>query len=112
MDMTERSVGDVTIIDLSGTVTTTDGSDKILTDKLRSLVQQNRKKLLLNLADVTYVDSTGLGAIVHSYATVKNQGGSLKLLNVTGRFRDLLSVTKLLTVFETFDQEGEAVKSF
>jgi anti-sigma B factor antagonist len=112
MEMIERAVGDVTVVDLSGSVTTADGSDKMLTDKLRSLVQQNRKKLLLNLANVSYVDSTGLGAIVHTYATVKNQGGSLKLLNVTGRFRDLLSVTKLLTVFETFDKEAEAVQSF
>ena len=112
MEMTERAVGDVTVLDVNGNVTTTDGSDKMLSDKLRSLVQQNRKKLLLNLANVSYVDSTGLGAIVHSYATVKNQGGSLKLLNVTGRFRDLLSLTKLLTVFETFEQEDEAVKSF
>jgi anti-sigma B factor antagonist len=112
MEMIERAVGDVTVVDLSGSVTTADGSDKMLTDKLRSLVQQNRKKLLLNLANVSYVDSTGLGAIVHAYATVKNQGGSVKLLNVTGRFRDLLSVTKLLTVFETFDTEAEAVQSF
>ena len=112
MEMTERMVGDVTILDVAGSVTTTDGSDRMLTDKLRSLIQQNRKKLLLNLAAVSYVDSTGLGAIVHSYATVKNQGGSLKLLNVTGRFRDLLSLTKLLTVFDTFDKEDEAVRSF
>ena len=112
MEMTERTVGGVTVLDVSGKVTTADGTDKMLTDKLRSLVQQNRKKLLLNLANVTYVDSAGLGAIVHSYATVKNQGGSLKLLNVSGKLRDLLSITKLLTVFDSYDNEADAVKSF
>ena len=112
MEIKERAVGGVTVLDVSGKVTTADGSDTTLTDKLRSLVQQNRKMLLLNLANVTYVDSAGLGAIVHSYATVKNQGGSLKLLHVTGKLRDLLSITKLLTVFETFDSENEAVRSF
>jgi anti-sigma B factor antagonist len=112
MEMNERTVGDVTVLDVSGKVTVADGSDRMLSDKLRSLVQQNRKKLLLNLGNVTYVDSAGLGAIVHSYATVKNQGGSLKLLNVTGKLRDLLSITKLLTVFDTYDKEADAIKSF
>ena len=112
MEMTERAVDAVTVLDLSGKVTGSDGSDRMLTDKLRSLVQQNRKKLLLNMANVTYVDSAGLGAIVHSYATVKNQGGSLKLLNVTGRLMDLLSITKLLTVFDSYDKEAEALRSF
>jgi anti-sigma B factor antagonist len=83
-----------------------------VTAKLRSLVQQGQKNLLLNLADVNYVDSAGLGAIVHAYATVKNQGGNLKLLNLTKRIRDLLSITKLLTVFESYDNEAEALKSF
>ena len=112
MEMNERVVGDVTVLDVSGKVTLGDGSDKLLSDKLRSLVQQNRKKILLNLGNVSYMDSAGLGAIVHSYATVKNQGGSLKLLNVTGRLRDLLSITKLLTVFDTYDNEADAMKSF
>ena len=112
MDMTERTTGNVTVIDVSGKVILGDGSDKVLADKLRSLVQQGRKSLLLNLGGVSYVDSAGLGAIVHSYATVKNQGGSLKLLNVTGKLRDLLSITKLLTVFDTYDDEQAAVKSF
>jgi anti-sigma B factor antagonist len=112
MEMTERAVGNVTVLDMSGKVTLSDGSDRTLSDKLRSLVQQNRKQLLLNLGNVSYVDSAGLGAIVHSYATVKNQGGSLKLLNVTGKLRDLLSITKLLTVFDTYEDETEAIKSF
>lgn len=112
MEMTERAVGNVTVLDVSGKVTLTDGSDKQLSDKLRSLVQQNRKQLVRNLGNVNYVDSAGLGAIVHSYATVKNQGGSLKLLNVTGKLRDLLSITKLLTVFDTYETEADAIKSF
>ena len=112
MEMTERAVGNVTVLDVSGKVTLGDGSDKQLSDKLRSLVQQNRKQLVLNLGNVSYVDSAGLGAIVHSYATVKNQGGSLKLLNVTGKLRDLLSITKLLTVFDTYETEADAIKSF
>jgi len=112
MEMTERAVGNVTVLDVSGKVILGDGSDKTLSDKLRSLVEQGRKQLVLNLGNVSYVDSAGLGAIVHSYATVKNQGGSLKLVNVTGKLRDLMSITKLLTVFETFDDEAAAVKSF
>jgi len=111
MQITERAVGSVTILDVSGKITLGDG-DTVLKDKLRSLVQQKRTHLLLNLADVSYVDSAGLGAIVHSYATVKNQGGSLKLLHVTKRLKDLLSITKLLTVFDTYEDEAEALKSF
>ena len=111
MQITERPVGGVTIVDVSGKITLGDG-DIERKDKLRSLVQQKRKQLLLNLANVSYVDSAGLGAIVHSYATVKNQGGSLKLLNVTKRLQDLLSITKLLAVFETFENEAEALRTF
>jgi anti-sigma B factor antagonist len=112
MHIAERMVGDVTIIDVGGKVVLGDGGDTILKDKLLSLVQQGHRKLVVNLADVTYVDSAGLGAIVHSYANVNNQGGKLKLLNVTKRIKDLLAITKLLTVFETFDSESEAVRSF
>ncbi len=112
MQITERVVGDVMIIDVSGKITLGEGGDTILSDKLRSMVHQGRKKLLLNLASVTYVDSAGLGAIVHAYATVTNQGGKLKLLNLTKRIKDLLAITKLLMVFETFDHEAEAVTSF
>ena len=77
-----------------------------------SLIQQGKKKVLLNLGDVSYVDSAGLGEIVQAYATVNKNGGKLKLLNVTKRIKDLLSITKLLTVFECHDNEAEAVKSF
>jgi anti-sigma B factor antagonist len=112
MHVTERAVGDVVIVDVSGKVTLGDGGDVVLKDKMASLVQQGTKKVLLNLGDVSYVDSAGLGAIVQSYATMNKNGGSLKLLNTTKRIKDLLSITKLLTVFECHDNEADAVKSF
>jgi len=112
MQITERAIGDVTVVDVSGKVTLGDGGDTMMKDKLRSLIQQGRRKVLLNLADVSYVDSAGLGAIVQSYATVTNQGGALKLVHVTKRIKDLLAITKLITVFETYDNEAEAVTSF
>ena len=112
MHISERTVGDVVIVDVSGKVTLGDGGDVVLKDKMQSLVQQGRKKVLLNLAEVSYVDSAGLGEIVQSYATVMKNGGALKLLNVTKRIKDLLSITKLLTVFDTFESEADAVKSY
>ena len=112
MHISERASGDVMIVDVSGKITLGDGGDVILKDKIQSLVQQGYKKVLLNLGDVSYVDSAGLGEIVQCYATVMKNGGSLKLLNVTKRIKDLLSITKLLTVFETYDSEAEAVTSF
>ena len=86
--------------------------DELLKDKVNSLILQGRKKLVLNLADVPYVDSAGLGEIVRTYTTVTKQGGSLKLANLTKRITDLLSITKLLTVFDTYDSEADAVRSF
>jgi anti-sigma B factor antagonist len=86
--------------------------DELLKDKVNSLLNQGLKKIVLNLADVPYIDSAGLGEIVRTYTTVSKQGGTLKLLNLTKRITDLLSITKLLTVFETFDNENEAVRSF
>lgn len=112
MHVTERAVGDVTIVDVSGKVTLGDGGDVVLKDKMQSLVQQGRKKVLLNLGDVSYVDSAGLGAIVQAYATLNKNGGALKLVNTTKRIKDLLSITKLLTVFECLDTEAEGMKSF
>jgi anti-sigma B factor antagonist len=111
MQIEERAVGDVVVLDLKGRVTLGDG-DELLKDKVNSLVNRGFKKIVLNLAEVPYVDSAGLGEIVRTYTTVSRQGGSLKLLNLTKRISDLLSITKLLTVFETFDAEDEAVKSF
>ena len=112
MQISQRTVGDVVIVDVSGKITLGEGGDVVLKDKMRSLIQQGNKKLLLNLGDVSYVDSAGLGEIVQAYATVNKDGGKLKLLNITKRLKDLLSITKLLTVFDTFDNEAEAVASF
>ncbi len=111
MQISQRSVGDVTIIDLTGKMTLGEG-DELLRDKVNSLISQGQKRLVLNLAEVPYIDSAGLGEIVRTYTTVSRQGGVLKLLALTKRIQDLLAITKLLTVFETFDTEDEALKSF
>ncbi len=111
MQIHEREANGVTILDIHGKLTLGEG-DELLRDKVNSLVHQGRKKILLNLSEVPYIDSAGLGEIVRTYTTVSRQGGSLKLLNLTKRIQDLLSITKLLTVFETFENEKDAVKSF
>jgi len=111
MQIDERMVGDVVVLDLKGRVMLGEG-DEILKDKVKSLLYQGQKKIVLNLADVPYIDSAGLGEIVRTFTTVSRQGGSLKLLNLTKRITDLLSITKLLTVFDTYDSENEAVQSF
>ena len=111
MQIEQRAVGDVTVLDLKGRVTLGEG-DELLKDKVNSLLNQGIKKIVLNLADVPYIDSAGLGEIVRTYTTVSKQGGTLKLLNLTKRITDLLSITKLLTVFETFESENDAVRSF
>ena len=111
MDIAERTVSDVTVLDLKGKMTLGEG-DELLKDKINSLLASGKKKLVLNLEGVPYIDSAGLGEIVRTYTTVSRQGGSLKLLNLTKRIEDLLSITKLLTVFETFESENDAVRSF
>ncbi|HEX7088155.1 MAG TPA: STAS domain-containing protein [Vicinamibacterales bacterium] len=111
MVIEERVIGDVTVLDLKGKMTLGEG-DELLKDKINSLIHQGQKKLLLNLEGVPYIDSAGLGEIVRTYTTVSRQGGSLKLVNLTKRITDLLSITKLLTVFETFESEADALKSF
>ena len=111
MQIDERAIGDVTILDLKGKMTLGEG-DELLKDKINSLGMQDKKKILLNLAAVPYVDSAGLGEIVRTYTTVSRLGGSLKLLGLTKRITDLLAITKLLTVFETYDNEADAVRSF
>jgi len=111
MQIEQRSIGSVVILDLKGKVTLGEG-DEVLKDKINSLILQGHKQMLLNLADVPYIDSAGLGEIVRTYTTVSRQGGQLKLVNLTKRITDLLMITKLLTVFETFDSEQEALKSF
>jgi anti-sigma B factor antagonist len=111
MQIDERKVGDVIILDMKGKMTLGDG-DEMLRAKINAIIQAGSKKLVLNLGDVPYIDSAGLGEVVRTYTTVSRQGGVLKLLNLTKRIKDLLAITKLLTVFETFDSENEAVNSF
>ena len=111
MEIEQRPSGDVMILDLRGKLTIGSG-DELLKDKIHSLIQQGHRNLLLNLAAVPYVDSAGLGAIVSSYTTVSREGGSLKLVGLTSRIEDLLAITKLLTVFDTYESESDAVASF
>jgi anti-sigma B factor antagonist len=111
MTVSERAIGNVAILDIQGNLTLGEGADR-LRDKVRSLLQQDQKQILINLASVGYMDSTGLGELVHTYATSTRQGGALKLLNVTTRLHDLLVITKLANVFECFDDEQSAVSSF
>jgi len=111
MHIEERSAGDVTLLDLKGKMTLGEG-DELLKDKINSLANQGKRKILLNLGDVPYIDSAGLGEIVRTYTTITREGGQLKLLNLTKRITDLLAITKLLTVFETYDNEADAVRSF
>jgi anti-sigma B factor antagonist len=106
-----RQVGDVTVVDLAGRITLGEGSST-LRDSLKELVGKGEKKILLNLGDVTYIDSSGIGELVSGFTTVTNKGGSLKLLGLNKRVKDLLQVTKLYTVFEAFEDEAEAVRSF
>jgi anti-sigma B factor antagonist len=111
MQIEERVVNDVTILDLKGKITLGEG-DEALREKINQLISQGRKRILLNLAEVPYIDSAGLGEVVRTYTTVSRQGGQLKLVNLTKRITDLLSITKLLTVFEAFESESEALKSY
>jgi anti-sigma B factor antagonist len=111
MTIQERVVGTVVILDMSGKLVLGDG-DVLLKDKVQSLVFQGRKQIVLNLAGVSYVDSSGLGALIASSMTAKNNGGQIKLANLTKRLHDLLSIAKLLTVFESFSNEEEALASF
>jgi len=111
LDLKERQAGDVTILDLSGEVRIGDSS-VALRESVRNLADQGKKKLLLNLAGVKYMDSSGIGELIANYTTVKRQGGQLKLLNLTDRIQNLLVITKLLTVFDSYDSEAEALKSF
>jgi len=112
MQIDQRTSGDVAIVVISGDITLSKGGDVLLKDKVQSLLQQGHRKILLDMGGVAYVDSAGLGQLVQVYATTSHLGGSLKLLNTTKRIRDLLSITKLLMVFECHDEEAAALKSF
>jgi anti-sigma B factor antagonist len=106
-----RTVDGITIVDCSGRITLGEGS-VVLRDAVKDLLGKGQKKILLNLGDVNYIDSSGIGELVSAYTTVKNQGGELKLLNLTKKVHDLLQITKLYTVFDVRDDETTAVKSF
>jgi len=111
MKASSRRVDGVTILDLSGRITLGEGS-VVLRDQIRDLLGKSEKKILLNLGDVTYIDSSGIGELVSAFTTVRNQGGELKLLNLTKKVHDLLQITKLYTVFDVKDDEASAVKAF
>jgi anti-sigma B factor antagonist len=106
-----RQVGDVTVIDVSGRITLGEGSS-VIRDAVRNLTTKGDKKILLNLGDVSYIDSSGIGVLVAGYTSVTNAGGSLKLLGLTNRIQDLLQITKLYTVFDVHEDEAHAVRSF
>ena len=110
MEISERTIGALTILELSGKLTIGDGA-QLLKDKSESLVFQDRKQIIVNLAAVPYIDSGGLGQLVACYTTLAKAGGRLTLLNVNTKNHDLLSITKLVSVFETFDTEREAIES-
>ena len=112
MQLEERLVGDVAIVKVTGDITLNAGADVRLKDKVQSLIQQGHKQLIVDLGGVSYVDSAGLGQLVQIQTTMSNHSGKLKLLNVTKRLNDLLVVTKLVTVFDTFENEAEALASF
>src|SRR5215471_8442012 len=109
--LSTRQVGDVTVIDVAGRITLGEGASA-LRDALREVVKNNRKDILLNLRDVTYIDSSGIGELVSAFTTITNSGGRLKLLGLTHRVKDLLQITKLYTVFDVHEDEAHAVRSF
>jgi len=109
--LTIRQVGDVTVMDANGRITLGEGSSTFR-DTIKDLTARGNKKLLLNLGDVSYIDSSGIGEMVSGFTSVTNQGGQLKLLNLNKRVKDLLQITKLYTVFEVFEDEAAAVRSF
>jgi len=109
--LTPIDIGDVTVVEAAGRITL--GEEvKLLRSQMQELIAKGHKKLVLNLADVTYIDSTGIGELVWAYTTVSGQGGTVKLLKLQKRVRDLLLITKLLTVFEVFEDKDQALKSF
>src|SRR5208337_780770 len=109
--LSSRQVGDVTVVDAAGRITLGEGSSA-LRDTLRDMVTKGQKKILLNLSEVSYIDSSGIGELVSAFTTVTNQGGTLKLLGLTKRVKDLLQITKLYTVFDVHEEEAHAVNSF
>lgn len=111
LKLTSRQVGDVTVMDAAGRITLGEGTST-LRDAIRESLNGGNKKVLLNLGEVNYIDSSGIGELVSAYTTVRNQGGNLKLLSLNKRIQDLLQITKLYTVFECHDDEAAALRSF
>ena len=111
MTITERGVGDVRVLDITGPITLAEDTER-LGDKVRSLLQQGFKKIVLNLGGVAYVDSAGLGELVRAHSTASRQGGRVKLIGMTKKINDLLIITKLATVFDLYESEPQAVTSF
>jgi len=111
LNINERQAGDVTVLDMSGKITIGEGSVALRT-AIRRLLEEGRKRILLNLSGVSYVDSSGIGELVSSYTAINKEGGQLKLLNLTQKIQDLLTITKLLTVFDVYDNETEALNSY
>lgn len=111
MDIKERVVAGISILDLSGKIVLGEG-DMQVKERIKDLLADGQRKILLNLAEVNYIDSAGLGALISSYTTARREGGTLKLVNLTKRIKDLLAITKLITVFETFENEPEALTSY
>jgi anti-sigma B factor antagonist len=111
LEVNERQAGDVTILDMTGSVRMGEGAIS-LRNSIRGLVEDGKKKILLNLGGVKNIDSSGIGELIANYTTVSRDGGQLKLLNLTDKIQNLLVITKLLTVFDSFDNEAEALNSF
>ena len=111
MKASNRQLDGVTVVDMSGRITLGEGS-VVLRDTIRDLIGKGQKKILLNLGDVTYIDSSGIGELVSAFTAVRREGGELKLLNLTKKVHDLLQITKLYTVFDIKDDEAAAIKSF
>ena len=111
LDIKERQAGDVTVLDMNGTIRMGEGSG-VLRSSIRQLVSDGKKKILLNLGGVRYIDSSGIGELIANYTTVSKDGGQMKLLNLTDKVQDLLVITKLLTVFDVYENEPDALSSF
>ena len=111
LNIRERQAGDVTILDMGGRITIGEGS-VALRGAIRRLLEEGKKKILLNLAGVGYIDSSGIGELVSSYTAINKDGGQLKLLSLTQKLQDLLTITKLLTVFNSYDNEADALSNF
>ena len=111
LNINERQAGDVTVLDMSGKITIGEGSVALRT-AIRRVLEEGKRRILLNLGGVSYIDSSGIGELVSSYTAINKEEGQLKLLNLTQKLQDLLAITKLLTVFDVYESEAEALNSF